>query len=228
MSEQPTPTNTEAELVEFLQAVDVRAPQELHERIGALVAEHSSPAARTTRRRPALRIALGGAVALAAVLLVALLVSGTGGAPALNVRQATALTLRAATMGAPAENPHADAQLAANVDGVAFPYWEDHFGWRSTGARVDHLGGRTAMTVFYANGSGQQIGYTIVGGTPPPHLGGGVVVWRGGTPYRMISRNGSQFVLWLRHGRLCVVAGRGVHPATLLALASWNDHDDAT
>ena len=131
-------------------------------------------------------------------------------------------------MSAPAENPHASAQLAANVDGVAFPYWEDHFGWRSTGARTDHVGGRTAMTVFYANAAGKQIGYAIVAGTPPPRLGGGVVAWRDGTPYRVMSHNGSQLVIWLRHGRLCVVAGRGVHAATLLALASWNDRAEVT
>jgi len=226
MSERPT--DTEAELVEFLRSVDERAPQQLHERIDALIAEHRSPAGRSARRRPALGIALGGAVALVAVLVVALLVSGGSPTPTLSLGQATALTLRPATMSAPAENPHAGAQLAASVDGVAFPYWEDHFGWRSTGARIDHVGGRTAMTVFYTNGSGKQIGYTIVGGTPAPRLSGGVVAWRGGTPYRIISRNGSQLVIWLRHGRLCVVAGRGVHPATLLALASWDDRDEVS
>ncbi len=227
---EPTPTNTESELVDFLHAVDARAPQELHERIGALVAEHSTPGARSARRRPALRIALGATAALAAVLLVALLLlpGGGSGAPALNVGEAAALTLRPATMSAPAENPHAGAQLAANVDGVAFPYWEDHFGWRSTGARIDHVGGRTAMTVFYANAAGKQIGYTIVSGTPPPRLGGGIVAWRHGTPYRVMSHNGSQLVVWLRHGRLCVVAGRGVHAATLLALASWDDRAEVT
>jgi hypothetical protein len=231
MSQQPT--NTEAELLEFVHSIDVRAPAALHERIEALVAASSegraTPSTHTSSRRVSLRLGLGGAVAAAAVVTLALVLGSSGtGAPALNVSEATALTLRPATMAAPAENPRADAQLAANVDGVAFPYWEDHFGWRSTGARTDHVGGRDVMTVFYSNSSGRQIGYAIVAGTPAPKLSGGVVDWRGGTPYRVLSKGASRVVLWLRDGHLCVLAGRDLDSATLLKLASWNDRDDTT
>jgi hypothetical protein len=229
MSERPS--HTESELVEFLRSIDVRAPDALHQRVEALVAERS-PRGRSrrplgTRASAGLRPLgwrLGGAIAIVAAAAVALVLGLTGGgSAALNVRQASASTLRPATMAAPPENPLRRAQLAVAVDGVAFPYWEDRFGWRSTGARTDRIGGRPVTTVFYANGRGQRIGYAIVAGTPAPRVGGGVVVWRGGTPYRLSTDGALRVVTWLRDGHLCVVAGRGVSSATLLALASGDD-----
>jgi hypothetical protein len=114
--------------------------------------------------------------------------------------------------------------LAADVEGVAFPYWEDRFGWRSTGERTDRVAGRTITTVFYAGHHGQSIGYAIVAGETAPQLSGGVVSDRGGVPYRLTVTDGAMVVTWLRHGRLCVVAGHGVSGATLLSLASWQGH----
>jgi hypothetical protein len=111
--------------------------------------------------------------------------------------------------------------LTAAVDGVAFPYWEDALGWRATGARTDAVGGRAITTVFYANRAGSQIGYAIVGGLPAPHTSGGAVVQLGPTQYRLLRVNGETVVTWQRDGRMCVLAGRGVAPATLLHLASW-------
>lgn len=230
MSER-TP-HTESELIEFVRSIDVRAPEELHGRIDALVAERSAQG----RRRPiagrslpaAVGWRLAGALALVAVA-AALVVSLTGGgSPALTVREASALTLRPATTAAPAENPRNGTQLAAAVDGVAFPYWEERFGWRATGARSDHIGGRAVMTVFYANGRGQRIGYAILAGTPAPHVSGGVVRWLDGTPYRLLVEDASNVVTWLRDGHMCVVAGRGVDSGTLLALASWDEHGTIT
>ena len=49
-------------------------------------------------------------------------------------------------------------------------------------------------------------------------------MWRGGTPYRLLAENGVPVVSWLRDGHLCVISGRGVNGATLLRLASWDDH----
>jgi hypothetical protein len=215
------PTQRESELVDFVRAIDVRAPQELHRRVQALVAERA-PSRR--RRQAAIRWGLCGAVALAALAAVlAVSVSGGGGST-LTLRTTVALTLRPATMAAPVENPHNGAMLAASVDGVAFPYWAESFGWRSTGARSDRVDRRTVKTVFYADDHGHWIGYAIVAGTPAPPVGGGVVEWRGATPYRSFTQDGAQVVTWLRHGHLCVVAGHGVSAATLLALASWRGH----
>jgi hypothetical protein len=227
MSERPP--HTESELVEFLRSIDVRAPDALHHRVEALVDERSSrsrraPGALASGGLPPLGWRLGGAIAILAAAAVAIVLGVTGGgSAALNVRQASASTVRPATMAAPPENPLRRAQLAASVDGVAFPYWEERFGWRSTGARSDRIGGRAVTTVFYANSRGQRIGYAIVAGTPAPGVGGGVMVWRGGTPYRLSTDGDLQVVTWLRDGHLCVVAGRGVSSATLLGLASWGD-----
>jgi hypothetical protein len=236
MSEQPThtPTHTQSAVIEFVTAIDVPAPAELHGRIAALIAERGDArSGRSFLRMPALGVGLAGAVTLAVVVLAVVLASSGSTTPAtppsLSVDQASALTARSATMAPPAEKPGANAQLAANVDGVAFPYWEDHFGWRSTGARRDTIGGRSVMTVFYANSAGQQIGYAIVAGKPAPRLPGGVIKWRGGTPYRLLSSpDHHQLVVWLRSGHLCILSARGVNPATLVRLASWNDRDDVT
>ncbi len=212
----------ESELTERLRAIDVRAPRELHERIEALVAERSG-----ARRLPAGgRWQLGGAVALGAIVavLVIALASG-GGSSKLTMRETVALTQRPATTSAPAENPHNGTELAVAVDGVPFPYWEDRFGWRSTGSRTDGVEGRAITTVFYANRAGQRIGYAIVAGTPAPGAEGGVIRWRGGTAYRLTHVGGSEVVSWQRDGHLCVIAGHGVSNATLLALASWQGHD---
>lgn len=219
---------TEAELIELVRSIDVRAPEELHRHAEALVAAHAP-----RRRLPGAaalpprgwRLGGAGALVAAAALALALTLGSPGnGASELTVSEASALTLRAATLAAPAESPRARAQLAAAVDGVAFPYWEGHLGWRSTGARVDRIAGRTVRTIFYSNGTGERIGYAIVSGTPAPALSGGVLRWHAGTPYRLMLEHGSQVVAWLREGHLCVVAGRGVSGDTLLRLASWGDH----
>jgi hypothetical protein len=197
--------------------------------VQALVADGSPRRARRGARgraaRPfgsAQRLAAVGAIA-AAVIAVAVAVSlSGGGSSALSLSQASALTLRPATTKAPAERNH--TELTAAVDGLSFPYWEERFGWRSTGARSDSVGGRTVTTIFYSNGQGRRIGYAIVAGAPPLHPSGGTTSWHNGTPYRLVSVNGTSAVMWLRDGHLCVVSGRGVSGATLLRLASWDDH----
>jgi len=216
---EPTPQD-ETEIVELLRSIDVRAPQELHRRIEALVAEHGSARRRTPAR---LRLGLAGAVALGAIVAVLLVsLSGGGGSP-LTLHTAVALTLRRPTMPAPAQNPHNATELTADVEGIAFPYWEDRFGWRSTGARTDRVNGRTVTTVFYAHGRHQWVGYAIVAGTPTPQVSEGVLRERGGTSYRFLAQDGASVVTWVRDGHLCVVAGHGVSDATLMALASWHE-----
>jgi hypothetical protein len=229
MSEQPP--YTESELVELVRSIDVRAPERLHSQIQALIDEHSarrrSPWARLIGAPSSLGLRLGGAVAVAAAaaavaLVLALSGTGSGGAT-LTLHQASPLTLRAATMTAPAQSATHPSELAASVEGVAFPYWEDHFGWRASGARVDHVDGRMVTTVFYTDASHQRIGYAIVAGTPAPPAGAGIAQWRDGTPYRYVKENGAWLVTWLRDGHRCIVSGRGIKWTTLVKLASWND-----
>jgi hypothetical protein len=157
------------------------------------------------------------------VVLVLIAGSGGGSSAPFTLRGATALTLERATQPAPAENASRRAQLVASVDGIPFPYWGERFGWRTTGARKDQMGGRSVTTVFYSDSAGQRVGYAIVAGTPAPHALRGSIDWREGTPYHFTRINGSGVLTWLRRGRLCVVAGRGVHEGMLLSLASWHE-----
>ncbi len=227
----PRPAD-EAELIEFVRSIDVPAPESLHRKVDALIAERAGGASPTRRRRegPATRsfglgprLAAIGAIAAAAIAL-ALAFSLSGNSSTLSVRDAAVLTHRSATQAAPAENPSNRRELTAAVDGVSFPYWGGRLGWRSTGSRTDQIGGRTVKTIFYENGHGKRIGYAIVSGSAPSQGSGGVISRRDGTPYRLLTIGGAPVVTWLRDGHLCVVSGRGVGGATLLRLASWDEH----
>jgi hypothetical protein len=213
MSEKSPPT--ESDLVEFVRSIDVPAPPALHRRVEAMVADRA-PAHRP--RRPVLRFGFAGALA-AAVIAVALVLASSGGGSKLTLHTAVALTQRAATMPAPAQSTHNGAALVADVEGVAFPYWDDR-GWRATGERVDSADGRQVTTVYYHGGHGQWVGYAIVAGTPAPSVAGGIVIRHAGVPYRFNVADGADVMTWLRDGHLCVVAGHGVSNAMLLSLAS--------
>jgi hypothetical protein len=132
--------------------------------------------------------------------------------------------LSAATGPAPAEDERHRSQLSVAVGGVSFPYWEEHFGWRSSGMRSDEIGGHTVTTVFYVDDGGQHVGYAIASGRAPAS-GGGTVVHRWGVSYRLLERNGATVVTWQRGGHLCVMAGRGVSARTLVSLASWGSEN---
>lgn len=257
MSDPHTPTGLEQSehdraaeqerVAELVRTVDVRAPETLHRRVQEMVA--ARPASRRRARSGAGDGAPGGArggalrgrlrptlaaMAVAAIAGAALAVLTGGGThrtaqPAgPSVSAASRLTLSAATTAAPRESRAHAAQLDVAVDGVAFPYWKERFGWRTTGARTDTIGGRSVTTVFYSGPRARQIGYAIVGGTPAPATSGGAVVWHRGVPYRLQQVGGVPVVTWQRHGRLCVLSGRGVGVATLVRLASWGESGTAT
>jgi hypothetical protein len=220
---------SESELIEQIRAIDVRAPESLHRQVESMIAD-SAPrrGARTGERgarsfRLGPRLAAAGAFA-AVVVALAIAIGFSGGSSKLSVRDASALTLRHATAAPPAESSSDHRRLTAAVDGVSFPYWGGHLGWRSTGSRTDDVDGRSVTTVFYANRRGQRVGYAIVAGRAPAQMSGGVVSMRDGTPYRLLTVKGTAVVTWLRSGRLCVISGRGVSGSTLLALASRDDH----
>jgi len=218
-------SHIEFEWVEFSRSIDVRAPDDLHRRIAALIGRQSSWRRRLPIGKPvsaglpllarrAVRIAVTPPAAAALMLGLS-----SGGSSAFTLDEASALTLGAATMAAPPENPTRQDELTRSVDGVAFPYWEDSHGWRSTGARIDRISGRWVTTVFYANSRGQRIGYAIVAGAPAPKLSGGALIWRSDRPYRLLAEKGVQLVAWNRDGHLCILGARGVSSAELLRLA---------
>ena len=226
----------ERHVAELVRAVDVRAPETLHRRVAEMV--DTQPASRRRARGGVLGGALGGrlrptlaAMALAAVIGAALALL-TGGNPhrpvGPSVSAASRLTLSAASTGAPRESHAHAAQLNVAVDGVAFPYWKERFGWRATGTRTDMIGGRSVTTVFYSGPRGRRVGYAIVGGTPAPATSGGTIVWHRGVAYRLQQVGGVPLVTWQRDGRLCVLSGRGVSGATLVRLASWSESATTT
>jgi hypothetical protein len=230
MRQRTRSEHTEHEHVaELVRAVDVRAPETLHRRVQEMVA---SPAPRRRgwggaldgRLKPTLAAM---AVAASVGAAIALLTGGVQRPPGPSVSAASRLTLSAATMGAPGESTAHAAQLNVAVDGVAFPYWKERFGWRATGARTDTLGGRSVTTVFYSGPAGRRIGYAIVGGAPAPATSGGTIVWHGGVAYRLRQIGDAPVVTWQRDGRLCVLSGRGVNGATLVRLASWGEGGSA-
>ncbi len=206
---------THERVAEMIRAVDVQAPPRLHQAVREMTDAHRQSARGLMRSR--LKPTLAAmAVAAAAGAAIALL---SGGATrSLSVSEASALTLRAPTMAAPKESGE---HLDAAVEGIPFPYWGERFGWRSAGARTDKLAGREVTTVFYTGPHAVRIGYSIVGGTPAPSTSSGTVNWRDGVSYRLLKENGAQAVVWRRDGRLCILSGRNVSSATLLALASW-------
>ncbi len=215
----------EARLLERLHAVDVQAPVHLHERVQAMADEASGGSRRGRRRGLGWRLGAAGAAAAAIAIVLVLALSGSGGGSEISLQHASALALGRATMPAPAESPAHHAQLSAAVDGVAFPYWGERFGWRAVGTGSGEIAGRPVTTVYYADEAGRRVGYAIVHGAPAPALStaAGSVRWRHGTAYRVSRVGDAAVVTWVRDGHLCVIAGRGVPPVTLLALASWDD-----
>jgi hypothetical protein len=175
--------------------------------------------ARRAPRSYAPRFALAAATALAALVAVVALHTGSTAGP--TVADAAALAMRPATAPAPERDPARSPLLRASFAGVTYPYWKQHFGWRTTGARTDTIGGRTTRTVFYQH-THHRIAYTVVSGKPlKPPAGAQRLVVDGVAIYRY--RDGMDTVVTFeRNGRTCVLAGQVHFATTLPKLASWN------
>lgn len=217
---------TEDQIAEL--AATVKAPESLHRLVQEMVDQADSRSTRRSRwriERPTWSPARLGLAATAAAGLAAAAIGiglSGGGSSGLTVAKAAALTLGPATMPAPRESAANHTQLDVSVQGVAFPYWREHFGWRSAGERVDRVAGRSVTTVFYADRAGHWIGYAIASGRSP-QLSGGTVRWSSsGVPYSVSTQDGATVVAWPRKGHLCVVSGRGVDAVTLMRLAGWH------
>ena len=211
------------EAVDMFRAVDLAAPAGLRAELARRGARVGST--RAARKRgihvPQLswpRGLAGGAALAALIAAVVLVVSGTS-AP--SVAEAAKLGQGRPTAPAPAAQPGRPKLLAADVSGVPFPNWVAKFGWRATGRRVDHAGGRREVTVFYSK-AGKRLAYTIVSGNALKTPAGGVPAIREGT--RLLSfagLAGRPAVVWLRQGHTCVLSGVGVPRSTMLKLAGW-------
>jgi hypothetical protein len=225
MSSDPTDTDTQRHIATLISAIDVPAPDSLHASVGQLVRDVQRHGRRVplSARRPTLLLAGAGTLAAAIAALVLVLVLGSSGTAAPTVLQVSALAGRPATLAAPEEDPHNPGHLAISADGIAYPYWEQRFGWRASGMRTDTIGGRAITTVFYSQParSNQHIGYTIVAGRALPiPASGHTLTWRG-VSFKVLNRHGSTMMTWRRAGHTCILVGAGVSARALLALAGW-------
>jgi len=163
-------------------------------------------------------LALGGAVAAAAAIMLALVLTGGPSGPTV----ADAARLAAAPPSGPAPHTLGDSRskLAARVDGVVFPDLARAYGWRPVGVRRDQVNGRAATVVYYERG-GKRIGYVILAGSALPSPSGAQTVEQRGVPFKALEVGGHPTVTWQRLGHTCVLTG-ATSRSQLLRLASWH------
>jgi anti-sigma factor RsiW len=167
------------------------------------------------------RTVIGGAIAAAAVVVLALVLALPGafsGGP--SVADAAALADKPPTQAAPGSVPGTPQLLRAEVDDVPFPNYAAKFGWRAVGTREDDPSGRDATTVYYEK-DGRTIAYTIVSGDALDPPSDASSTHRGGVEYRTFRDDGRTVVTWERDGNTCVLSSETARPAELVELADW-------
>jgi hypothetical protein len=166
-----------------------------------------APPATAARRRwrpaitaPALALALAAVV----VALVLVLSGGSSGSGP-SITRAAQLAYAPPTRPAPAAR---DARfLDVSYGGVTFPNYQRAFGAPPSGERLDRLGGRPALTVFYRLRGGATLSYTVFSGRAVPRPGTArAVVYQGIHLHVFTTRSGLAVVTLVRHGRTCVLA----------------------
>jgi anti-sigma factor RsiW len=186
----------------------VTAPPGLQERVRASQAQPARRRPRATRRAAIL------AIAFVAVVLVALVrSSGTA-----NVHSVVAVALARGDTPPPGVSPRDHVLLGIAIDRVAFPNWADR-GWRTSGSRLDSLGGQEVETVYYRAEGYERLGYSIVGGAPLAIGGARLLARHDGVSYWTIAGTSASVVTWRRDGHTCVLASRAAPLSALVALA---------
>jgi hypothetical protein len=178
---------------------------------------------RHRRRAPSHRgvrygLVLAGSVAAVVVVLALALPAGTPGAP--SISEAAALAQRGPEAPGPGPDPRfPGTRLTQTVQDVYFPNWAARLGWHAVGERRDRLGGRVAVTVYYAKGD-RQVAYTILGKPvlPAPRA---AIRQLGGFELRTFIARGRTIVTWRREGHTCVISASGVSDRVLQRLAAW-------
>ena len=204
--------------VAMLRALDERAPASLRTRVDELTGATASP--RRSRRWRRAFVLPGATAIVAAVAAVVVLVSGGGATPTVPVAARLALAL--ATLPAPPVNPSQAQNLTLRAAGIPFPAWGSQKGWTANGARTDTVDGRKITTVFYTGRTGKRIGYAIADGAPLSGVHGNTVT-RYGVRFTLQQSGPAHLISWVRSGHTCVIAGRSVTYATLLALATADE-----
>ncbi len=139
--------------------------------------------------------------------MVALLLA-LGGAGAPSIAQAAALANLRPAAPAPATDPSAPGKLlTAKVGTLHFPNWEAAGGWHAVGQRFDHIGNRTATTVYYTNGTSHVV-YSIVSSpTLPGKQPRAVPQSVPAQTYTTLSRQGRTTIVWKESGHTCLLTG---------------------
>lgn len=199
-----------------------RAPERLHRSIEALAT--AAPRAKSSSRRMRLQLAVASSLVAAAAIAVAIATSSPSPP---TVRQAADAALGSPTLPPPEPSATRRGVLDRSVEGIAYPYWQDSFGWQAAGARTDRVGGRIVTTVFYTHmgkggsASAGSIGYAIVAGDALPLPTDASVIHDRGIRFELLRSDGATVLTWRRAGHTCILVGRRVSGAQLVHLASW-------
>ncbi len=177
----------------------------------------SAPRERSLRPRPALAAL---AVTIAALALVVGITLGGGSSPNSPAGVAAAAKLAFSPATEPAPVAKTATLLDVSYAGITYPNYGPAFGVTADGARLDRIGGRPALTVFYSLRDGGRLSYTVFSGSPVPRPTAAKAVVFEGVPLHSFSTpSGLQVVTLVRFGRTCVLAARTSRD-TLLTLAA--------
>jgi len=161
------------------------------------------------------------AAAFAATALAAASLSISLGRDANHRGPSIALAAQLAFSRATEPGPASQSPTLLDVTygGITLPNYARRFGAVATGQRVDRLGGRAALTVFYHLRDGARLSYTIYSGHPVPlSRTTSEVVFRGVHLHVISGPSQLAVVTLVRHGHTCVLAARA-NAGTLIALA---------
>lgn len=202
------------------EAAKVQAPQSLREAIERERQRADRPTSPPLWRR--LRwVSVGAAAAIVLIGVAVVLDSGGGGNSEPTLASVDAVAKSSSTEAAPAVLGGDPPVLDASVGRLQFPDWRKSFGWTAVGQRADEVGGRAVTTVFYRNGEGAQLGYSVLAGAALAERPQGREVAHEGKTYHLAAAGSRRLITWTQQGHTCViVAPASVKPSKLVELAA--------
>jgi hypothetical protein len=171
-----------------------------------------------TSWQPRAVAAVVGALALCAALVV-LVTSASSGGRLAATRVADLWTLPA-TSNAVHPSTSAGAELDVSFHGTPYPAYRDREGWHAVGRRSDYVGGKTALTVFYATGA-RRAAYTVIAGTHVSVPASAMRFVADGVQLAEFNDHGRWIVVFRNHGNSCVLTAAQRERTWLVKLAVW-------
>ncbi len=198
-------------------AVPERLISGVEEKVRLAYGPRNRPVGRRAVFVPSWRPAIGLAALVAVCAAVVIVAVGSGGASRANIPAAARLAFAPSTGAAPAAR--SPKLLDVSYAGVTYPNYAK-FAVPPTGRRLDRIGGRPALTVFYRLPDGTRLSYTVFSGKPIPLPRNARAVIFDGVPLHVFSTSsGLSVVTLVRFGRTCVLAAR-VKQNVVLSLAA--------